>query len=431
MKLKLNVLLMMVTSLLMFACIGPDSGGGDDNSTVSSSTDADLSADENSSDDVEQSSATEAPESSSDSDTDSSESGVPASSEANTGSSDVETDSSVPEMSSPESSTESSDESSTESSDDSTADPKLEQCGDKCGDAEVIDGHTLYLYEEFDREIKFGETMAFDGNPAEDWLWTFGDGTFGGNLTRFKRENIDVSNGSVKITQKAESCPGSVSFAQRLPTGEYEEVGAREISGGEMRTHVKDFHYGIYKVKMKVDKVPGTGNTFATFFAYNIPRAVAWREIDIEVVSNHPTSGEIITNLISVEGIKDEDWTDYGTGEFAMEYPANGSHNFSDGYDANDGEWHEYSFDWKPGEVTWYIDGNVIREYKEDADNKAHNRVLVPDMPLAIFMNFWTPDFFDAPSPSDWPLVAEYDYIKYYRWDSPETHDPEVLIPLQ
>ncbi|MGL1901498.1 MAG: glycoside hydrolase family 16 protein [Fibrobacterales bacterium] len=423
MKLNLSVLLL----LLPFVMVGCFSGPDDDNTAdKDSSSDVTTSSEAEMSSDADPDGSSEEPVSS-DADIDASSEGNDSSPSSDDDSSD-EPESSVADVSS-------SDETSSDAGDSSSSDPvssstggnvyNTELCGDKCEDAfGAYPGHTLYFYEEFTREIPFADNMMTKDKEGMDWIWTWGDGNFSGNLTRFVKENIEVKtegDGSLILHQKWESTAASISIAQNGA-----EMPALDITGGELRTHVNDFFYGIYEVKVRLKEIPDEKNVFGTMFLYKIPRGDGWREIDLEIVPNKADGG-IITNVINtqnMDGINDD------VVEFDPMFTAEEPGDFSNvpNWDANNGEWYTYTIEWKPNKIVWTCNGEVIRTYTEETDNGA-GPVQVAEEPLALFFNFWTPgwDGSGGVGEDELPAWIEFDYVKYYAWDDMENYSPEVL----
>ncbi|WP_137680711.1 family 16 glycosylhydrolase [Aurantiacibacter suaedae] len=109
-----------------------------------------------------------------------------------------------------------------------------------------------------------------------------------------------------------------------------------EFSGGEVQTRRK-YGHGYYEVKMRA--APASG-TVSGFFTYTGPSfGDPWDEIDVEILGSKPR--EVM-------------FTYFRDGEKV-------SHIHQLGYDAT-AEDHVYGFDWQPGYIRWYVDGELAHE---------------------------------------------------------------------
>ncbi len=303
----------------------------------------------------------------------------------------------------------------------------LLQCGSDCEMAPVMDGYTLYVYEEFNREITFGDKMFTEHGKGMDWLWTYSDGGYPGVETRFVKDNISFEFGKLILTQKYEPIPASSSMALNgsgLPD--------KKTSGAELRSISNEFHYGYYEVKMRVTHIQGTGNVFAGFSTYKAPYKSGWREIIFQQSPLYPKGQGVVTNIVSTEDLANDQETSFLDGRYNIEYPTNGQNDLSSNPDwsANSGEWHTYSFEWTPGRITWYIDGSVIRVYSENEFNRAGKLIQVPSVACSMNFNFWTPNFHDMPAEEVYPLQAEFDYFRYYKWNGSDFTGEKILRPI-
>ena len=109
-----------------------------------------------------------------------------------------------------------------------------------------------------------------------------------------------------------------------------------ELAGGEIRTH--DFYrYGYFEVRMKIPRDPGL--VIGMFTYANRNGSVRPNEIDIEILGRSPRVAEL---------------TIHENGRAT-------SKNVTLPFDASEG-FHNYGFDWQPGHVRWYVDGELIHQ---------------------------------------------------------------------
>ena len=128
-----------------------------------------------------------------------------------------------------------------------------------------------------------------------------------------------------------------VSFDGKMRlTLERKKTDKAEFSGGEVQTRQK-YGHGYYEVKMQA--APASG-TVSGFFTYTGPAfGDPWDEIDVEILGSKPR--EVM-------------FTYFRDGEkISYEHPLS--------FDATREE-HLYGFDWQPGYIRWYVDGEMVHE---------------------------------------------------------------------
>jgi hypothetical protein len=251
------------------------------------------------------------------------------------------------------------------------------------------DGFTLWVVEDFDQALDL-ET---------DPIWTWSDGGF--QTHRFIREAIDFANGAMTLTfdetPQVESCSHS----------NYGMVPARTRSSGELRSRYNLFRYGRYETAIKAPTVQPNdtainGNYIASLFIFRQPGCQEWREIDLEVTGDTP--GYLVTNLIHGNAgscTKSEVREDF-------DLPATSFRT----------DFQVVGFEWLPGTVRFYrIDAEGMETTLRTLTDER-----VPDLPAKIMANLWV---FQAGfafgglegANNVYPLMAEYDFIRFYRWD--------------
>jgi len=166
--------------------------------------------------------------------------------------------------------------------------------------------------------------------------------------------------------------PGNVTtmdnkLAITLPEGTYD--------GGEIKSAAADHLYGSYRARLKLPDVP---SSITGFFLYKAPDFK--HEIDIEIV-NGPC-GTI--------------WfTTYASGEVSN------THETSLDFDPT-ADFHEYRFDLYPGEINFYVEGELLQSFGSG----------LPEEPMYLMLNAWFPDWLDGEKPQEAKTVL-IDWIKY------------------
>jgi len=220
----------------------------------------------------------------------------------------------------------------------------------------------------------------FDG-PNESF-WDAGVATFNGNRATFRPENISYENGKMVFTLKEEQFNG------------------KPYTGAELRTDNQNgfYSYGCYEVRMKS---AGPSGTVSSFFAF---RFDPWQEIDIEIVGKNNFS--MLTNIYFNEGPEGEANND----PFQVPPFPQG---IGQSYDASQ-EFHNYAFEWTPGEIKWYRDGKLVKQ----ATVAGADPNQIPDLQMQIMMNLWVssaPSFAGEIDDSNFPVQSEYDWVRFYQ----------------
>lgn len=169
----------------------------------------------------------------------------------------------------------------------------------------------------------------------------------------------------------------------------YVPLIAQDCVGGAIRTD-ETYLYGRFETRMR--SAAGSG-VVSSFFMYNLDGNCNWpvenNEIDIEMT-----------------GISEDIY-------FTTHYPGPWFH--SDSYDVSFNphlQMHDYAFEWEPGIVRWFVDGNLVNVQAQS---------FVADLihPMPIIMNLWA---VDAPSwagpwdPAILPVTSAYEYVKCYAY---------------
>ncbi|KAL8717095.1 MAG: hypothetical protein Q9225_005630 [Loekoesia sp. 1 TL-2023] len=163
------------------------------------------------------------------------------------------------------------------------------------------------------------------------------------------------------------------------------------VSTAELITKRKDMHYGSYRAAIKYTQEPGT---CGSMFWYQSET----QEIDVELLSYQDTRASISTpvNLVlHAEG---------PSGKAEPQVPFHPS-----------GGYHEYRFDYSPGKVSFYTDGQHVKDLVEG----------VPETPGRIMLNHWSngdPNWSKGPPAKDVYMTVAY--VKAYFNTSSEGTQP-------
>jgi hypothetical protein len=254
----------------------------------------------------------------------------------------------------------------------------------------VYEGFTLWLVEDFTQPLDF----------ASDPIWTYSDGGF--QTHRFTPDAISFEPGRMVLTLSDQPQASSCSYSN---TG---VVPMRAKTSGELRSKHNWFRYGRYEVRFKApsvkpDDVTTNGNYIMSLFTYRQPGCQEWREIDLEVTGDAP--GHLGTNLITAD--QDCNFTADKEQPQFFDLPASFRTDFQ-----------TVGFEWLPGVVRfYYFDAGGQRVQLRELQS-----ALVPDLSAKLMANLWVFDdsfAFGGPegANNEYPLRAEYDFIRFYRWD--------------
>jgi beta-glucanase (GH16 family) len=254
----------------------------------------------------------------------------------------------------------------------------------------TYDGFTLWLVEDFSAPLDL----------KSDPIWTYSDGGF--QTHRFRNEAITFEPGKMVLTLSNQPQPSSCSYSN---TG---LVPARVKTSGELRSKHNWFRYGRYEVSFKAPSVkPGdvvtNGNYIMSLFTYRQPACQEWREIDLEVTGD--TASHLGTNLITAD--LDCNFTaDKEQPEF-FDLPSSFRSDFQ-----------TVGFEWLPGVIRFYY----LNAMGQEVELRKLESAKVPDMSAKLMANLWVFDdsfAFGGPEGANnvYPLRAEYDFIRFYRWN--------------
>jgi hypothetical protein len=260
-------------------------------------------------------------------------------------------------------------------------------------------GFTLALVEEFATPIDL----------VNDAIWTYSDGAPDESAARFTKDGLSFSNGHLNITLSDTSVTSSFSHAEE------KVVGSRSYRSGELRTKYNNYRYGRYEVSFKAPGVTiadpnAAGGYVASFFSSRTPRFTHWREINFMQTGYSTTS--LSTDLLN--GDNQAAWSPAIASLMTHVMPSNARSSF-----------HEYAFVWLPTSITWYLDGNQIRQ------DTGGDRPI-PTLSAKIMMSLWAGAYGGDLNSNEYPLVAQYDWVRFYQWDGETTYptnDPANDLP--
>lgn len=172
--------------------------------------------------------------------------------------------------------------------------------------------------------------------------------TFPGSLASFSRDNLHHH-------------PDGLHLQLDLEKG-----GHRPYRSGAFAS-AGEFTHGRFEATIR----PASGAGIVTGFFLH--RASPRQEIDIEFVGLHPT--RMLTNVYFNPG-------DEGT---AFSYGYRGAPCWVElEFDAS-AEFHTYGIDWRPGCISWLVDGSVVHQ------RASWDPTPIPHLPMRLHANVWVP----------------------------------------
>lgn len=251
-------------------------------------------------------------------------------------------------------------------------------------------GFTLWVVEDFSQALDL----------EKDPIWTYSDGGF--QTHRFTKESISFASGTMRLTMTDAVAPSSCSYAGQGV------VPQQQRTTGELRSKHNWFRYGRYEARVQAPSVkPGdamtNGNYIVSLFTYRQPGCQEWREIDLEVLGDTPN--RLSTNLITADN--DCEWSPDKEQPKTFDLPGNFRTDFQ-----------TIGFEWLPDSIKFYYlgaDGKPV-QVQEITGSK------VPKLSAKLMANLWefgAPWSFGGPmgDNNELPFVAEYDFIRFYKWD--------------
>ena len=277
-------------------------------------------------------------------------------------------------------------------------------------------GFTLHTAEDF------CAPLDLDKDP----IWTWSDGAPADGDTWFQKSQLGFADGKMTITAIPMNSPaGYTSFSESGYNSDTGKPTTRHFLSGELRTKYNNYRYGRYEARFKTPTANADvtkGGYLSTLFAFRTPKWQTWNEVDLELEPMDGTTSiihQVASNVVYSKN----------TGASVPTYPGGANlDNMPTGV-ANyvQTETHTYAFEWTATKITWYLDGNKIREYSGPTPK-------VPDLSAKIMMNLWVflGTHFGDPTQNTYPLKSEYEWFHFYKADGetyPCSPTPTCLQP--
>lgn len=193
--------------------------------------------------------------------------------------------------------------------------------------------------------------------------------TFPGNLASFMPEGLryDTEGGRLEI--------GAI------------EVGVRPYRSGAFAS-VRSFGHGRFEAEIRA--APGSG-LITGFFLH---RAAPRQEIDIEFAGADPW--RMLVNVYFNPG---DDGTDMSFGYRGSPY------RIDLGFDAT-ADFHRYAIDWRPGQLTWLVDEEVVHQ------RVGWDPTPIPHLNMRLHANLWAPRSAELAGPIDESALPASAFIR-------------------
>lgn len=243
-----------------------------------------------------------------------------------------------------------------------------------------------------------------DGISEDDWNYELHDpGWVNNELQSYVKseENVYTKDGKLVIK----------------PVETKDENGNTAYTSGRVNTQGKhDFTYGLFEASIKMPK----GQGFLPAF-WMMPT-------DENLYGQWPRCGEI--DIAEVLG--NDTGTTYGTIHYGNPHKeSQGSYVLSEGDFAE--EFHTYACEWNPGEIKWYVDGNLIHTANDwYSATEGLGEITFPapfDQPYYIIFNLAVGGNWPGNPDATTDIAGatyEIDYVRVYQKDE---YDENVTKP--
>ncbi len=259
----------------------------------------------------------------------------------------------------------------------------------------------------------------FNGTELDNSKWTYDLGNWivdendngvaagwGNNeLQNYTKDNVEVEDGNLVITAKKEETSDK--------HGEYDYTSSRIKTKGLFAKK-----YGRFEARMALPAEDGLWPAF-------------WMLPEDDVYGGWASSGEI--DIMEARGRLPHEVE--GTLHYGGLWPENkysGKHyQFKEGTDMT--EFHEYAIEWEPGEIRWYVDGELYQTqnnwYTQGADGEEKYSFPAPfDQDFHLLLNLAVGGWFDGgvePSEDFEEAQMLVDYVRVYELTGRDYMEPK------
>jgi beta-glucanase (GH16 family) len=225
----------------------------------------------------------------------------------------------------------------------------------------------------------------FDGSALDLDYWELANHTFEPNLAWFSPANAKVENGRLVLSITADSAP-----ANPMPN----EV-PKPYSAAEVRTRVS-FLYGRFRARARF--APGSGVVSAFWGFYDRYSASNGPQLDNQIVIESGIPAASTAHEL----------------RYTVTVPSDGNGSTEPVATDPSADFHIIGYDWTPGEVRFYFDGQTRRVVTGEAASQLtqYQRLVLSAYPSKAN---WLSDF----DPKELPLTAELDWVEVYSYQGP------------
>ena len=214
--------------------------------------------------------------------------------------------------------------------------------------------------------------------------WAHGGCTIDSNdeLEWYRPENVEVDDGVLRLEAREGEYTNTAGDTFPYTSG--------MISSGPLRYEQRarySFTYGYVEARLRLPRGRGLWPAFWLLPADSESRP----EIDVlETLGQTPARARFHLHWRGIGGARHSLGSDWVSGGLA------------------DGRWHRYAVDWRPGSITWIVDGRERWQVRGSA---------IPDEPLYVVLNLAVGGIYPGP-PDDTtvlPAAVEADWIRVWR----------------
>jgi len=277
------------------------------------------------------------------------------------------------------------------------------------GGANAQEDWTLVWQDEFDgvnidrSKWDFDIGNGFWANPAEQKDWVQG---WGNNELQYytdRAENASLKDGTLRITARSEAYTGDVAGKPQTLQYTSAKLKTRELFSKK---------YGKFEARIKLPVGKGFWPAF-----WMLPQGA---EHATGVYGGWAASGEI--DIMESWGSKPQEIC--GTLHYGGQWPDNkfttNKYTFPAGSAID--AFHVYGIEWEPGEIRWYVDGELYatqqKWFSQSAGQTEPNPYPAPfDQPFYLMLNLAVGGNFDGnpDAATSFPGIMEVDFVRVYE----------------